>query len=195
MSLQHLILGVLKYGPLSGYDLNKAFEASVQHFWDTDQSLIYRALYKMHERGWVEVEVVTQKDLPAKKLYRLTETGRSELLHWLETPRPIPALHEGWLGQLFFSAELTPEQIRLLLETRIAEVKAILTHYENDVPAGATYYADLYQAQGDVAYWLLTLDYGIQKMRFDLQWAERALQQVAQITGENQPPDKTDNTA
>src|SRR5690349_18283436 len=137
MSLQHLILGVLKYQPLSGYDLNKAFRVSVQHFWDTDQSQIYRALYKMHEQGWVEIELVEQTSAPDKKLYRLTDAGWAELRRWLADPLPFPALHEGWLGQLFFSTELTRDQIRHLLEARIAEVKTILARYENEVPSSA----------------------------------------------------------
>lgn len=175
MSLQHLILGVLKYGAVSGYDLNKAFQASVQHFWATDQSQIYRALYRMHELGWVEVEAVEQDGAPDKKLYRLTDTGQGELRRWLAAPEPMPSLHEGWLGQLFFAAELDAGDIRSLLEARIAEAKAILARYENEVPAGAAFYADLYGAHDEVRYWLLTLNYGIEKMRFDIQWAENAL--------------------
>ncbi len=178
MSLQHLVLGVLKYGPMSGYDLNKAFQASVQHFWDTDQSLIYRALYRLHEAGWVDVEVVPQEMSPAKKLYRLTDAGRAELLRWLQTPRPIPALHEDWLGQLFFGAELSRDELRGLLEARIAEIRTILKRYETDAPAAAAHYVDQFQAQADVDFWLLTLDYGTEKMRFDLQWAERALERL-----------------
>jgi len=175
MSLQHLILGVLKYGAVSGYDLNKAFQASVQHFWETDQSQIYRALYKLHESGWVDVEVVEQDNLPDKKLYRLTESGWVELRRWLATPQAFPALHENWLGQLFFAGELDANQIRALLEARIAAIKAILDRYENEVPAGASHYADLYDAHDEVRYWLLTLNYGIERLRFDLHWAEEAL--------------------
>ena len=57
----------------------------------------------------------------------------------------------------------------------IAEIKQILSRYENEVPPKAAEYAALYNADDDVRFWLLTLDYGIEKMRFDLQWAERAL--------------------
>ena len=178
MSLQHLILGVLKYGAVSGYDLNKAFQASVQHFWETDQSQIYRALYRLHESGLVEVEVVEQEMSPAKKLYRLTESGWAELRRWLAEPTPFPALHEAWLGQLFFAAELDDGQIKRLLQARIDEVQAILAHYEQDVPGSALEYAALYNAHDEIRYWLLTLNYGIERMRFDLRWAEGILAQM-----------------
>jgi len=178
MSLQHLILGILKYGPMSGYDLNKAFQSSVTHFWETDQSLIYRALYKMHEAGWVEIEVVNQESLPAKKLYQLTDKGQHELLDWLRTPITMPGFHEAWLGQLFFGAELTKEEIQKLLGSRIVQLKEILARYENDVPLSAAHYADLFNAHEDMRYWLLALQYGIERMRFELNWAETTLQNL-----------------
>jgi PadR family transcriptional regulator AphA len=175
MSLQHLILGILNYAPVSGYDLNKAFQASVQHFWDTDQSQIYRALYKLHDLGWVTMEVVEQASAPDKKIYGLTEAGRAELRRWLATPDAMPSLHEGWLGQLFFAHELKAAGARKVLEARIAEIREILRRYEHDVPASAAEYAALYSTPEDARFWLLTLDYGIQKMHFELEWAESAL--------------------
>ena len=47
MSLKHAILGFLGYTSLSGYDLKKAFDGSVQHFWPADQSQIYRPLAQL----------------------------------------------------------------------------------------------------------------------------------------------------
>jgi len=53
MALEHAILGFLDYGPMSGYDLKKTFDDSVNHFWTAQQSQIYRALKKMVGDGWV----------------------------------------------------------------------------------------------------------------------------------------------
>jgi PadR family transcriptional regulator AphA len=185
MSLQHLILGLLKYTPLSGYDLNKAFQASVQHFWDTEQSLIYRALYKMTDLRWVEYEQEIQDHLPNKKVYRLTEAGRMELQRWLATPQPSLSFHEAWLGQLFFGAELSIDQLRLLLETRIAGLRRTLDIYENQVPQAVRAYAEAFNAPQDMRFWLLTLDYGLHRLHGDLQWAEDALRQLDTIASEN----------
>lgn len=181
MSLQHLILGILNYAPVSGYDLNKAFQVSVQHFWDTDQSQIYRALYKLHDLGWVTQEVVEQESAPDKKLYGLTEAGRAELRRWLATPEAVPALHEGWLGQLFFAHELKADGARAVLEARIAEIQQTLARYVQEIPASAAEYAARYDAEQHVPFWLLTLDYGIQKMTFELEWAEGVLKALEVI--------------
>lgn len=178
MTLQHLILGLLNYGPMSGYDLNKTFQASVQHFWDTDQSLIYRALYKMTDTGWVEYVQQVQEHLPNKKLYRLTEAGYAELHRWLAVPQPTLSFHEVWLGQLFFGAQLSSAELRTLLEARIASLRETLNVYENQVPENVSAFAEAFNAAEDMRYWLLTLDYGIFRLRGDLQWAERALRQL-----------------
>jgi DNA-binding PadR family transcriptional regulator len=176
MSLQHLILGVLKYRPLTGYDLNKAFQSSVQHFWNTDQSQIYRALYKLHEHRWIDVEVSAQADSPLKKLYSLTETGHAELRRWLTTPAPLASIHEAWLGQIFFGAELHADEIRALLESRIAALQALLEVFTRDIPISAQAYAEAFDAKGDLQFWLLTLEYGRDKLLFDLRWAQQALE-------------------
>lgn len=175
MSLQHLILGILNYAPVSGYDLNKAFQVSVQHFWDTDQSQIYRALYKLHDLGLVTMSVVEQDNAPDKKIYGLTDAGRAELRRWLAAPEAMPSLHEGWLGQLFFAHELNAAGAVKVLQERIAELEATLRRYD-EVPAKAAEYAAIYNADQEIPFWLLTLDYGLQKMRFELEWAMSTLE-------------------
>ena len=67
MSLEHAILGFLNYRAFSGYDLKKAFDTSVNHFWPADQSQIYRTLARLAERGWAEMEIVPQEDRPDRK--------------------------------------------------------------------------------------------------------------------------------
>ncbi|MEP7187888.1 MAG: PadR family transcriptional regulator [Roseiflexaceae bacterium] len=175
MSLQHVTLGLLKYGPLSGYDLNKAFQASVFHFWNTEQSQVYRALYKLAESGWVDVETIVQADLPNKKLYRLTAAGRRELQRWVATPAPLAATHEAWLGQLFFGAELSTDELIQVLNARIAALQQMLEHFTTQIPASAAAYAEDFAAPHDLPFWQLTLEYGIEKLRFDLEWAQRCV--------------------
>ncbi len=182
MSLPHLILGILKYGPSTGYDLNKAFQASVYHFWNTEQSQIYKALYKLHESGWLEVERVTQEDRPDKKVYSLTETGQGELHRWLSAPQPLTAIHDAWIGQLFFGAAMDKSELETLLQTRIDHLKAILAIFENELPINGLQYAEQFNAFADLPFWQLTMQYGIEKYKFDLAWAERALQTLQNLS-------------
>ncbi|HAV77127.1 MAG TPA: PadR family transcriptional regulator, partial [Anaerolineae bacterium] len=42
MSLPHIILGMLRKEPKSGYDLKKELETVIHFFWEADISRIYR---------------------------------------------------------------------------------------------------------------------------------------------------------
>jgi DNA-binding PadR family transcriptional regulator len=150
----------------------------VQHFWNTEQSQIYRALHKMKDSGWVEVEHIVQENVPDKKVYHLTSAGREELRRWLAEPQPLLTFHEGWLGQIFFAAELSPDVLENVLLARIEAEEALIRRYHEEVAVGALAYVQQFQAPDDLKYWLLALDYGIKRAEFDIQWAKSALEQI-----------------
>ncbi len=177
MSLPHLILGILSQGALSGYDLNKTFQKTVQHFWTTEQSQVYRALYKLEENAWVEVETVIQTDSPNKKNYHITDDGRRALHDWLTTPLAEDTPHESWLGQIFFGGLVADEAFSGLVRTSIATLKQRLAEMEA-LQASLSAYSGDPQLPRAAYFQFLTLDYGIQRYRFEIQWLEDMLLRV-----------------
>ena len=180
MSLPHLLLGLLNASPMSGYGLNKVFNTTIQHFWTTDQSQIYRTLYKLEEEGKVRVETIIQEDNPNKKVYYVTEVGAAELRQWLSLPLPETAIREAWLGQLFFSYQSDNAVVIQILEKYVDDVQqqlAALEALQAAFPAGEAraHIGREYQFQ------LLTLDYGLDVHRFQIEWFKKAIQQIRQI--------------
>ena len=180
MSLPHLLLGLLSASPMSGYDLNKVFNTTIQHFWTTDQSQIYRTLYKLEEENKVRVETVIQEDNPNKKVYHVTEAGQSELREWLSKPLPEVPTREAWLGQLFFSHQLDNAAVIHVLEKYMAELKerlAALEALQAVFPSGEAraHIPREYQFQ------LLTLDYGLDVHRFHADWLARAIERIREF--------------
>ena len=53
MSLKHGLLGLLNYGSMTGYELNKVFRDSLSFFWQAKTSQIYRELDAMERCGWL----------------------------------------------------------------------------------------------------------------------------------------------
>lgn len=47
---------------------------------------IYTTLARLNAKKWVSNETVAQKNSPARKVYHLTETGRTALAEWLAAP-------------------------------------------------------------------------------------------------------------
>ncbi len=185
MSLEHAILGFLNYAPMSGYDLKKAFDTSVRHFWPADQSQIYRTLKELTERGWVTVEVVPQEDRPNRKVYHLTDAGREELRRWLATPLPPEELRVPWLIQVFFVGQLTDAEIIALLEEHAAELRARLRQYDR-VPQQAAAYAEAIQSPREVFFWALTLDYGVRMTRAALEWLEEKIRILREMNSSSE---------
>jgi DNA-binding PadR family transcriptional regulator len=142
MSLKYAILGFLELRPLSGYDLKKAFDGSVQHFWPADQAQIYRTLNKLDESGLVAVELVEQEDKPDRKVYHITENGRSELQSWLSSTLPLTSEREPQLVRIFFSGFVDDETLLPRLAESVVEeqealavTQAILAHAQQQMEA------------------------------------------------------------
>ncbi len=177
MSLDYAILGFLNYGSLTGYDLKKVFDNSVQHFWPADQSQIYRTLTRLTERGWVEMELVEQTERPDRKVYHITEPGHVELLNWLAGPVVERASRSDALIQVFFFGQLNDERILEKFETYAQSIRDVLQRYEQlKIELTASMPKDC--TPREQYFWLLTLDLGIRSMKTNLEWAENTIEQL-----------------
>ena len=179
MSLEYAILGFLSYGPFSGYDLKKAFDASIAHFWSANQSQIYRTLAKLSEQGWVTVEVIEQEDHPDRKSYHITESGRAALHHWLITPIPFEHTHSAALIQTFFAGQLENAEILLVLEQRAQTLKLLLQTL-SQLPEKSASYIQLIHSPREVFFWTMTLEYGMMLTQARLRWTEMVMQRLKQ---------------
>ena len=169
MSLKHAILGFLSFTPLSGYDLKKAFDRSVKHFWPANQSQIYRTLVELEEQGLIEKEVIPREERLDMKIYSINEAGRQELHRWLSTPLPAQDYREPFLIQVYFAGKLSEEELDALLRHEIEAMREKLAVYK------AIY--EMYQGKIEKhpdprAFFLsvLTLEYGIISNQAALDW-------------------------
>lgn len=177
MSLEHAILGFLNYGAMSGYDLKKAFDTSVRHFWSADQSQIYRTLARLAEQDRVGVEVIEQQDKPDRKVYHITKAGRAELRRWLSTTLALKEPHQADLIQIFFAAQLNDEEILSLLRQKAEQLRATLEHF-GQIPQASAAYAKHVNSPRDVFFWMLTLDYGVKNAQAELEWVQSVIEQI-----------------
>lgn len=118
MSLKHGLLGLLTYGDMSGYDLEKLFKRSIGFFWKAQISQIYRDLHDMEKKGWLTSDRIIQTDKPNKQVFHITESGMSELDRWL-TDYDVSGdfnLRIGILVRVFFSLRRPKEELIFLLE-------------------------------------------------------------------------------
>ncbi len=177
MSLEFAVLGFLNYHPYTGYDLKKIFDTSVQHFWHADQSQIYRTLARLTEQGYARMEKVPQEDRPDRKVYTITEAGRSELIQWLSAPPPMEDPHSASLVQVFFAGNLSDEEILAKFESFASLLRAVLDRYKK-IPDQIAPYREEINSPREYFFWMLTLENGITSMRASLEWAESVIERI-----------------
>jgi DNA-binding PadR family transcriptional regulator len=75
MSLRHALLALLIVEPMTGYDLSKAFQASVSHVWHAPDSQICPELRRMEAAGWLVGTEVPWGSRGKKREYHVTADG------------------------------------------------------------------------------------------------------------------------
>jgi DNA-binding PadR family transcriptional regulator len=86
MSLRHALLALLTVEPMTGYDLSKAFQASVSHVWHAPDSQIYPELRRMENDGLLVGTEVPWGPRGKKREYNVTPDGLDAFRAWMNEP-------------------------------------------------------------------------------------------------------------
>jgi DNA-binding PadR family transcriptional regulator len=111
----YLVLGMIRLGARSGYEIKQMVEASIRFFWTISQAQIYPSLELLKKRGLVE-----GKSEPLGKRRRqtfvITAAGEAALRDWLGRAEPMPfELRDIAMVKLFFADALDRNQADALL--------------------------------------------------------------------------------
>ncbi|MEW6027951.1 MAG: PadR family transcriptional regulator [Chloroflexota bacterium] len=178
MSLKHAILGFLSFKPLSGYDLKKAFDRSVRHFWPANQSQIYRTLAELEKESSVEKEVVSREERLDMKVYSITESGREELRRWLATPLPPQDYREPFLIQIYFGGKLSDSEMIGLLQGEIRDIEERLALYVSIYRMNVEKMKDA-DDRRSLFLSISTLEYGIYSNQTALEWLKSVAERLS----------------
>ena len=77
-SIQLLILAVLQDGPLHGYGISKVIEKTSGGVLSFGDGSVYPALHNLSKKGLLRFEWEPANIGPARKIYSLTDEGKSE---------------------------------------------------------------------------------------------------------------------
>ena len=126
MDIKTLCLGVLTFGEHTGYEIKKHFEEAFSHFFAAGYGSIYPALASLTAQELVSCTSVEQDKRPDKKVYRLTDAGRAQLVETLRHTYPAHKIRSEFLVLLYFSELLTPTDMRRVLEQRAGDIDDML---------------------------------------------------------------------
>jgi PadR family transcriptional regulator, regulatory protein AphA len=177
----YVILGMLRKGARSGYEIKAKADISTRFFWAISYGQIYPELKRLEEAGLIEGEA-DETTGRQRREYRITDAGERALREWLVSDGDLvfELRHEGVL-RFFFADLLEQEEQIALLETMRAEHEQVRRELERIRPAAEQRSAD----SGDPLP-LLTLETGIAYQSFFVDLCDRLRRRLAEpqtVTG------------
>lgn len=79
-TLDMLILQTLQWAPRHGYALSKAIRTKSGEILKVDTGSLYPALHRLERKGWIAAEWKKSDLGPRLRVYRLTKSGKKQLL-------------------------------------------------------------------------------------------------------------------
>jgi PadR family transcriptional regulator AphA len=170
----YVILGMLRKGPMSGYEIKALVDNSTRFFWAASYGQIYPELRRLSEAGLVE-----GADEPTggrkRTVYEITADGEEELVAWLRQPPEVFEMREEGLLKLFFADALPPAEA-------IEIVRAMRAHREavNRTLRGLEAGKD----DDAASYPMTVLHCGIEFTEWFAGWCERTEERILAAAGE-----------
>lgn len=130
LTIEHALLGFVYEHPTHGYELYQQLSepTGLWQVWRLKQSQLYALLTKLEEAGYLAMTLQPQDARPSRKIYSLTDRGRSAFLHWLTTPvghgRQIRV---EFRAKLFFAYRHSRPAVITLLEAQTNACQQWLT--------------------------------------------------------------------
>lgn len=154
-----VILGLLAWGPRTGYEIKQVTDQSTRFFWGASYGQIYPELRRLESAGLVGSREEPRGRVP-RRIYRLTAAGRRAVAAWLEESDEAYEVRDEGLLKLFF-ADLMPAERRLDLIARrrawYSESEAMFRRIGDEL-------GELDESSGAV------LRYGIELMAWNAAW-------------------------
>ncbi len=142
MPLAHALMTSLLEKPSSGYDLARRFDKSIGFFWHATHQQIYRELARMEASGWIDSMAAPDGGRTRKRVYRVLDAGRDELLAWAAASTAPSDLRDDLMVRLRADAAIGPLGLQPELRRRAALHAQKLAAYQaieaRDFPAGET---------------------------------------------------------
>ncbi len=168
---RYVLLGLLDWRPMSGYDIKKIIEFSIRDFWSESYGNIYPTLQKFLVDGLAEKTVERQEGKPDRIVYHITPSGRKELVEWLNESYEQRRIRDEFLVKFLFGHLLPVESNIHLVETYRHSLEERMEWYRKSV---AKIKKQGLKKRKDLLEYLALLQ-GIFVREAKLHWCEEAL--------------------
>lgn len=174
--MENIILGLLMLRSRTIYQLRKRIDEGLNLMYSCSTGSIQAAIKKLLQNGHITFSEITEKG-KLKKIYSITDSGRSSFNAWLASPVDSGAAKNPELAKIYFLG-FAEKEIRVrLIAGHIADLKKMHSDLEKICEAGAAYSAE--NKGNDILYFQLqTAAYGRDLMKFNVEWYNRLLKNI-----------------
>ena len=177
-SADYAFLGMLLLAPMSAYQMKKAMQGSISHFYWAAHSQVYQQAGRLVRDGYVSEKA--ESGGRRKRILSLTPKGRRTVKEWLGEPQADDKFYSELLVKVFFAGYASdPDRVRELLERRREESAGELAGFEQFLPA--------LEAAED-PFPGMTLSAGVYSCRAELAWIDETLAKLDKMKRKRQRP-------
>ncbi len=133
LTTEYALLGFLHQQPMHGYEIHRHLSEAkgIGLVWHVKQNQLYALLGKLERKGYVTVEVEPQENRPPRKVFHLTDAGRTAFQLWVRSPvKHGRKLRLDFLAKLYFARQEGPEVVTRLIEEQRAACQEWLTEQQ-----------------------------------------------------------------
>jgi DNA-binding PadR family transcriptional regulator len=176
MSLSYGLLGLLNYAPLSGYDLKKIFDDSINFFWSAQTSQIYRELKALEKQGCVTSVIKISQTGPNKRIYKITKLGAVRLKQWLmNIPDEIGEDNRNeFLMRVFLGSNIGKDELIKQLTSRLDKYRRDQQRLKS-LEKNIQKYVSRFNGKNELPFWRISLSRGFHDVTSHIQWAEESI--------------------
>jgi PadR family transcriptional regulator AphA len=172
-----VILGMLKLGARTGYEIKAATDVSTRFFWGASYGQIYPELRKLEQAGLVTSADATRGGL-RRRAYTLTPAGETALHAWLVADEPLEfAVRDEGLLKFFFGDVTSTDELLENVRRLRRDHERRLAHFR-EIELGVTERNATVRA----------LEYGIAFLEWNVQWWRRVERELSR--GRRRPRDR-----
>ena len=173
-STPYAILGLLSIQPMSGYDMRKELQQTLNYFWKESNGQIYPGLKRLAAQGLIARVHDRRKNRRERQVYTLTAQGRLRLRNWLAQPPGAQPVRSELLMKLFLGhsapAGACLEHIRRY-RTEQESLLAMFLVIRDSVRKE-------HRSSPHLRYWAALIEHGIRIRGAEIEWCHLALRML-----------------
>lgn len=171
-----VILGILSFGPGSGYKIKKDIDRGIGFFWNESYGQLYPALKDLLAKEWIVKEESdgAQRTSREKTTFQITNKGREALQGWISEEVCEQPIRDELLLKTFLGSQTKSSVIVTHLQKALEKYRESLEKFTGLI----NWLSHEFSESPHLPYWLITADRGYILTKAKIEWAEKALSEL-----------------